>query len=455
MNDQNRYEEVPQKQNPFVRGLKAFGSFLKFTFVDFINSFKYNNMKLASILFALPGLFLGFFMFAHYPTINHIVSSYYEVVPGTDVVLNATLNADSDDETDYKFTIGSYTINDSTYTNVVLEKDGYDETAAGFNQNNVPINGYAELDSQTTQISQPIVTLTANDTQDSYTFAVSGLSETELSNVQSYSIFIYKYVDELPYHLNDCDQYSVVLDEGKNSTTLSYKTLGITGESNKYAVTAKAIAKSGTVYYSSDLSDLSDVTVKSNGSEYDSSESFTYLKYQGDYSVTSATQALDDNLKSFTISINRNGTAIYKIGSTTHELQLGLTGSGLETKELRQVDLIPFDFSGIAIFVLTLFGFLSVFISLELSKKKNFGSVIKALLIFIVIAAVGALYIYSMVATNNALASGNLKLQNVTTIFDTNGIISMVSVIASVVFSLAGLILSFINYDRTYEKVDR
>jgi len=455
MNDQNRYEEVPQKQNPFVKGLKAFGNFLKFSFVDFINSFKYNNMKLASILFALPGLFLGFFMFAHYPTINHIVSSYYEVVPGTDVMLTATLNADTDDATDYKFTIGSYTINDTTYTNVVLEKDGYDESAAGYNQNNVPVNGYAETATQTTQISQPTVTLTANDTQDSYTFTVNGLSETELSNVQSYSIFIYKYAGDLPYHLDDCDQYSVVLDEGKNSTTLSYKTLGVTSEENKYAVTAKAIAKSGTTYYSSDMSELSPVTVKTDGSEFDSSASFTYLKYQGNYSVTSATQALDDNLKSFTINISKNGTAIYKIGNTTHELQLGLTGSGLETKEIRQVNLIPFDFSGIAIFVLTLFGFLSVFISLELSKKKNFGSVIKALLIFVVIAAVGAMYIYSMVATNNALASGNLKLQNVTTIFDTNGIISMSSVIASIVFSLAGLILSFINYDRTYEKVDR
>ena len=455
MNDQSRYEETPQKQNPFVKGLKALGNFFKFTFIDFINSFKYNNMKLASILFALPGLFLGFFMFAHYPTINHIVSSYYEVVPGTDVMLKADLNDDTEDATDYKFTIGKYTINDSDYTNLVFTNKTYDETASGFDQNAVPVNGYATSDTQTKQLSLPVATLTANEVTDSFTLNITGLNETELSNVQSYSVFIFKYVNNLPYQLKDCDKLSVVLDEGKTTVDISIKTLAKSDDQNKYAVCVKAIAKTNTEYYSSDISELTEFKVTKDGSAYDPSGSLTYLQYQGEYAVTSADLPLDDNLKSFTISIERDGKAIYKIGTTTHELQLGLTGSGLETKEIRQVNLIPFDFSGIAIFVLTLFGFLSVFISLELSKKKNFGSVIKATLIFVVIALVGAMYIYSMVATNNALASGKLQLQNVTTIFDNNGIISMASVIASIVFSLAGVILSFINYDRTYEKVDR
>ena len=39
--------------------------------------------------------------------------------------------------------------------------------------------------------------------------------------------------------------------------------------------------------------------------------------------------------------------------------------------------------------------------------------------------------------------------------YDTNCIISISTVIASAVFSLAGVVLAFINYDRTYEKVDR
>ena len=37
--DQNRYEEVPQKQGKFKTGLKAFGRWIKYIFVDFINSF--------------------------------------------------------------------------------------------------------------------------------------------------------------------------------------------------------------------------------------------------------------------------------------------------------------------------------------------------------------------------------------------------------------------------------
>ena len=70
--DQNRYEEVPQKQGKFKTGLKAFGRWIKYIFVDFINSFKYNNMKLAGLLILIPGAIFGFFLNFHALTVRDI-----------------------------------------------------------------------------------------------------------------------------------------------------------------------------------------------------------------------------------------------------------------------------------------------------------------------------------------------------------------------------------------------
>ena len=76
--DQNRYEETPKKENPFLKALKIFGKYWATVFKDFIRSFKYNNMKLPAILVAIPGLLLGFFISFHYPTINSLSYNYIE-----------------------------------------------------------------------------------------------------------------------------------------------------------------------------------------------------------------------------------------------------------------------------------------------------------------------------------------------------------------------------------------
>lgn len=70
--DQNRYEEVPQKQGKFKRAFKGFGRWFKFVFVDFFNSFKYNNMKLAGLLILIPGAIFGFFLNFHALSIRDI-----------------------------------------------------------------------------------------------------------------------------------------------------------------------------------------------------------------------------------------------------------------------------------------------------------------------------------------------------------------------------------------------
>ena len=70
--DQNRYEDVPKKENPAAKAFKSFGHYLKYVFVDFFNSFKYNNMKLAGLLIIIPGAIFGFFLHFHALTIRDV-----------------------------------------------------------------------------------------------------------------------------------------------------------------------------------------------------------------------------------------------------------------------------------------------------------------------------------------------------------------------------------------------
>ena len=449
MNNPNRYEEVPQKENKFAKGLKAFGRYLKFVFVDFFNSFKYNNMKLAAILFALPGILLGFFMFAHVPTIRHVTVSYERSVEGSNVKITAALNADSaDDITDYKITLGQY----DDKNNIVLVKDSINTEDSNFNQDTAPIDGYAKSDKQTTQLSTPQnVVLTQLD-KDSYSISFTPLSSEEQANVKYYTVLIYETVADNDYFYT-YSEYST--EQANVRITRLNKDL-------KYAVAVKAVASDNTEYYSSKISDHTAFTVDVSGSnasseDYDEANS-KYIQYAGTYSVESVNGANPTgDIKDLKLTINANGLISYEYAGNTINARLsGNSADDLSSNALETVNILPFDFSAIAIFILTLFGFLNVFLSLELSKKKNLGSVIKAALTTVVIVGLGALYIYAIVATDNALQLENgLKLGGVTTMFDTNCIISIVTVSAAAFFSLAGLVLAFINYDRTYEKVDR
>jgi len=72
MDDQNRYEEVPQKENAFKKILKNLGKYFKEVWLNFLEGFKYNNMKLPAILVALPGVFIGFFLGVHSEVVTYI-----------------------------------------------------------------------------------------------------------------------------------------------------------------------------------------------------------------------------------------------------------------------------------------------------------------------------------------------------------------------------------------------
>ena len=70
--ENNRYEEVEKKQNPVVSCFKGFGKYIARVWKDFIASFRYNNMKLAGWLIAVPGIFIGFFLQWHAPAVKQM-----------------------------------------------------------------------------------------------------------------------------------------------------------------------------------------------------------------------------------------------------------------------------------------------------------------------------------------------------------------------------------------------
>jgi hypothetical protein len=113
-----------------------------------------------------------------------------------------------------------------------------------------------------------------------------------------------------------------------------------------------------------------------------------------------------------------------------------------------------FDFTSIVLFVLMLFGILNIFGSAALSSQKNLGSVIRLTITSSVIVIAGVLYLVSVFVYINGCTSGALSPEGGFEL-DVNFIISIISVIISMLSVMAGCVLAFINYDRTYEKVDR
>jgi len=115
---------------------------------------------------------------------------------------------------------------------------------------------------------------------------------------------------------------------------------------------------------------------------------------------------------------------------------------------------MPFDFTGLVLFILMLFGILNIFSSVTMSNKKNLGSVVTCTITSSVIVIAGALYLYALFTFIAGYNNGSIPMKTEFHM-DGNWIISIISIIISMVASIAGVVLGFINYDRTYEKVDR
>lgn len=115
---------------------------------------------------------------------------------------------------------------------------------------------------------------------------------------------------------------------------------------------------------------------------------------------------------------------------------------------------ISFDPTGILLFLLILFGILNIFMGVSMMNQKNLGSVVRATITSSIVVICGAVYIALLLIFVQGVNSGAIKITK-ENIVDSNFIVSVVSVIVSMVCSIVGVVLGYIKYDRTYEKVDR
>lgn len=67
--EETSLNEPDKNENGFVRVLKMLGKYLLNVFLNFKESFKYNNMKFPALCIAIPGLLLGFFLTFHYTVV--------------------------------------------------------------------------------------------------------------------------------------------------------------------------------------------------------------------------------------------------------------------------------------------------------------------------------------------------------------------------------------------------
>lgn len=112
------------------------------------------------------------------------------------------------------------------------------------------------------------------------------------------------------------------------------------------------------------------------------------------------------------------------------------------------------NYAGIYLFILMLFGILNIFTAASVMGKKNLGSVVTSAITSLVIIVFGAVYLWNFFYSRELLTSGQIKLNQDISITKDN-IISLSFVIISMVSCFAGVVLGFIFYDRTYEKVNR
>ena len=137
--------------------------------------------------------------------------------------------------------------------------------------------------------------------------------------------------------------------------------------------------------------------------------------------------------------------------------QLAFNYSVVVGEDLVSKSYIGFDFTGIALFVLMLAGILNIFGAAAVMSKKNLGSVVRATVFSSIIVIAGILYLFAIFFYGSLVSQNkiNTGVENWTVFSDFNFLMSIISIIVSMVSAIAGCILGFIKYDRTYEKVDR
>lgn len=113
------------------------------------------------------------------------------------------------------------------------------------------------------------------------------------------------------------------------------------------------------------------------------------------------------------------------------------------------------NYAGIFLFILMLFGILNIFVSVSVMGKKNLGSVIISAITSLFIVGFGAVYLWNFFYSRELLTSGAINLNNYDATMTTDNYISIIFVMISMLSCTIGVVLGFIFYDRTYEKVKR
>lgn len=116
---------------------------------------------------------------------------------------------------------------------------------------------------------------------------------------------------------------------------------------------------------------------------------------------------------------------------------------------------ISFDPTAILLFILVLSGILNIFAGVTMMGKKNLGSVVRACITSSVVVLSGIAYIVFLFLFVSGVNSGYISVASMNNVVNFNFIMSLASVIVSIVTCIVGIVIGFIRYDRTYEKVDR
>lgn len=126
---------------------------------------------------------------------------------------------------------------------------------------------------------------------------------------------------------------------------------------------------------------------------------------------------------------------------------------------------MPYDYTGIVIFILMLLGILNIFIALSFNSKQNKGSVVSATIITLVMIGLTAAYVYAVmyfkqyhdtgITVEGTLYQLDIAGGGYEANFLANYMSSIVVLIIADVLSAVACVLGFIHYDRAYEKGDR
>lgn len=122
---------------------------------------------------------------------------------------------------------------------------------------------------------------------------------------------------------------------------------------------------------------------------------------------------------------------------------------------------IPYDYTGIVIFVLMLLGILNIFMALNFANKQNLGSVVSALVVTIVMAGLTFAYFYAINVFKGAVTAGKVPGTDIpfevadldVAKFTAQSMKSLIIIFIADGLSLIACILGFIHHNPAYEKV--